>query len=116
MWISRMFLGMFPQSLQATCLEPKSTCEPIASSCCNIPISLTTGVEVGDFSFGERNYNGALMRYKNALEEKPGDIAIHVRLGRVHEKLGQLPLAIEAYDAAKKLPRTEKWTDEAKAA
>jgi hypothetical protein len=37
-------------------------------------------------------------------------------LGRVHEKLGQLPQAIEAYNAAQKLPRTEKWTDEAKSA
>jgi tetratricopeptide (TPR) repeat protein len=72
-------------------------------------------VEVGDYSFGQRNYNGALMRYQDALEEKPGDVAIHVRLGRVHERLGQLPLAIEAYDTAQKLPRTEKWTDEAKA-
>ena len=73
-------------------------------------------VEVGDYSFGQRNYNGALMRYKHALEEKPEDVAIHVRLGRVYEKLGQLPLAIDAYDAAQKLPRTEKWTDEAKSA
>jgi len=73
-------------------------------------------VEVGDYSFGQRNYNGALMRYKDALEEKPEDVAIHVRLGRVYEKLGQLPPAIDAYDAAQKLPRTEKWTDEAKSA
>jgi Tetratricopeptide repeat len=73
-------------------------------------------VDVGDQYFGQKNYNGALMRYKEALEEKPGDVAIHVRLGRVHEKLGQLSQAIEAYNAAQKLPRTEKWTDEAKSA
>jgi tetratricopeptide (TPR) repeat protein len=73
-------------------------------------------VEVGDYSFGRRNYNGALMRYKDALEEKPEDVAIHVRLGRVYEKRGELPLAIEAYEAAQKLPRTEEWTDEAKSA
>ena len=73
-------------------------------------------VEVGDQYYAQKNYNGALMRYKDAREEKPGDVAIHVRSGRVLEKLGQLPQAIEAYNAAQKLPRTEKWTDEAKSA
>jgi tetratricopeptide (TPR) repeat protein len=73
-------------------------------------------VDVGDQYFGQKNFDGALMRYKEALEEKPEDAAIHVRLGRVHEKLGQLPQAIEAYSAAQKLPRTVKWTDEAKSA
>jgi cytochrome c-type biogenesis protein CcmH/NrfG len=56
------------------------------------------------------------MRYEDAREEKPGDVAMYVRLGRSHEKLGQLPQAIEAYDTAQKLPRREKWTDEAKSA
>lgn len=36
--------------------------------------------------------------------------------GRVLEKLGRLPQAIEAYDAAQKLTRTKKWTDAAKSA
>jgi len=73
-------------------------------------------VEVGDQYFGQRNYNGALMRYKDAREEKPEDAAIYVRLGRVLEKLRQFPEAIEVYTKAQKLPRTERWTDEAKSA
>jgi tetratricopeptide (TPR) repeat protein len=73
-------------------------------------------VDVGDQYFGQKNYNGALMRYEDALKGKPGDVAIHVRLGRVLEKLGRFLQAIEAYNAAQKLPRTEKWTDEAKSA
>jgi tetratricopeptide (TPR) repeat protein len=73
-------------------------------------------VEVGDFSFAAKNYNGALMRYKDAAEEKPGDAAIHVRLGRVFERLGQLPQAIEEYKAAQGLAGPAKWLDEAKAA
>jgi tetratricopeptide (TPR) repeat protein len=71
-------------------------------------------VDVGDQYFVDRNYNGALARYKDAAEEKPADVAIHVRLGRVLEKLNQLSQAMEAYDAAQTLPRVEKWTDEAK--
>ncbi|HUE51261.1 MAG TPA: tetratricopeptide repeat protein [Terriglobales bacterium] len=59
-------------------------------------------VDVGDQYFGQKNYNGALMRYEDALEIKPGDVAIHVRLGRVLEKLGRFPQAIEAYNAAQK--------------
>ncbi|HEY2362953.1 MAG TPA: tetratricopeptide repeat protein [Candidatus Angelobacter sp.] len=73
-------------------------------------------VEVGDYSFESKNYNGALMRYKDANEEKPGDAAIHVRLGRVFEKLGQLPEATGQYKAAMDLVGPQKWSDEAKAA
>jgi tetratricopeptide (TPR) repeat protein len=72
-------------------------------------------VEVGDYSFAANNYGGALMRYKEAAEEKPGDAAIHVRLGRVFEKLRQLPQAIEQYKAAEELAGPAKWLEEAKA-
>jgi hypothetical protein len=73
-------------------------------------------VEVGDYSFAAKNYNGALLRYQEAVEEKPGDAAIHVRLGRVFVKLDQLPKAIEQYKAAQQLAGPPKWSDEAKAA
>jgi tetratricopeptide (TPR) repeat protein len=72
-------------------------------------------VEVGDYSFEANNYGGALMRYKDAADEKPGDAAIHVRLGRVFEKLRQLPQAIEQYKAAQELTGPAKWSEEAKA-
>jgi hypothetical protein len=72
-------------------------------------------VEVGDYSFAANNYQGALLRYKDAVEEKPGDAAIHVRLGRAFEKLGQLPQAMEQYKAAQELAAPAKWSDEAKA-
>lgn len=73
-------------------------------------------VEVGDYSFAANNYGGALMRYKDAVEEKPGDAAIHVRLGRALEKLRQLPQALEQYKAAQDLAGPAKWSEEAKAA
>jgi tetratricopeptide (TPR) repeat protein len=73
-------------------------------------------VEVGDYSFAAKNYNGAMQRYNDAVEQKPGDAAIHMRLGQVFEKLGQLPQAIEQYKAAQELAEPAKWADEAKAA
>jgi tetratricopeptide (TPR) repeat protein len=73
-------------------------------------------VEVGDYYFGKKNYDAALLRYDDAREEKPRDIAVHVRLGRVLERLKQLPRAIEEYKAALKLSGPQKWSDEAKSA
>jgi tetratricopeptide (TPR) repeat protein len=73
-------------------------------------------VEVGDEYFEDRNYNAALMRYKDADKGKPGDIAIHVRLGRAFEKLSKIPQAIDQYKAAQDLDGPAKWSDEAKAA
>jgi tetratricopeptide (TPR) repeat protein len=65
---------------------------------------------------GRQNYSGALQRYNDAAEEKPEDLAIHVRLGRAFEKLGQLPDAIQEYKSAHDLAGPQKWSDEAKAA
>ena len=73
-------------------------------------------VEVGDEYFEDKNYSAALVRYKDADEGKPGDIAIRVRLGRAFEKLNQIPQAIDQNKAAQELEGAAKWRDEAKAA
>ena len=73
-------------------------------------------VEVGDYYFGEKNYSASSLRYQDALEEKPDDLAIHVRLGRAFEKLNRILQAIAQYKAAQKLTGPEKWSDEAKSA
>jgi len=73
-------------------------------------------VEVGDEYFADKNYSAALMRYQEADEDKPEDIAIRVRLGRAFEKLGKIPQAIEQYKAAQDLEGSAKWSAEAKAA
>ena len=70
-------------------------------------------VEVGDYYFSEKNYNGALMRYQSAVKDKPRDAAIHVRLGRAFEKLRRSPEAIQQYKAAQELSGPEKWLVEA---
>jgi tetratricopeptide (TPR) repeat protein len=73
-------------------------------------------VEVGDEYFKDKNFDAALERYQSAVEEKPGDNAIHVRLGRALEKLDKIPQAIDQYKAAQDLPGPAKWSDQAKAA
>jgi tetratricopeptide (TPR) repeat protein len=73
-------------------------------------------VEVGDYYLAEKNYKAALFRYEDAAEQKKDDNAIRVRLGRVFEKLNDIPQALESYKSAQKLAGPEKWTQEAKAA
>ena len=70
-------------------------------------------VEVGDSSFERGNYKGAVLRYQDALKDKPGDPAIHVRLGRTFEKLKDLPKALEHYTVAETLPGPARWRQEA---
>jgi outer membrane protein assembly factor BamD (BamD/ComL family) len=55
----------------------------------NMALEAAHDVEVGDYYLGRQQYNGALQRYNDAAEEKPEDLAIHVRLGRAFEKLRQ---------------------------
>lgn len=87
---------------------------------CNEAMEMTLeaahNVEVGDYYFEKNNYKAALLRYEDAVEEKAGDLAIHVRLGRIFEKLNELPQAIQHYKAAEKLAGPERWTAEAQAA
>ncbi len=73
-------------------------------------------VEVGDFNFEKENFRGALMRYQDADQRKPGDIAIQVRLGRAFEKLHDTQNAVERYKAAQKLQGPAKWSKEAETA
>jgi tetratricopeptide (TPR) repeat protein len=57
-------------------------------------------VEVGDYYFSQKNYRAALSRYQEALESKPDDAAIYLRLGRAFDKLGEATRAFESYDAS----------------
>lgn len=63
-------------------------------------LAAAQSVEVGDYYFGEKNYRAALSRYQEALESKPDDAAIYLRLGRAFEKLGEATLAFENHDAS----------------
>lgn len=73
-------------------------------------------VDVGDLQFEEKHYAAALSRYQEAAQEKSGDAAIHVRLGRVQEKLHDDAKAIEQYTTAAEIGTPEKWSSEARSA
>ena len=64
------------------------------------PIAGARNVDAGDYYFSQKNYRAALSRYLEALEDKPDDPAIHLRLGRTYEKLDGAAKAYEHYDAA----------------
>jgi tetratricopeptide (TPR) repeat protein len=95
----------------------KASSNKMAVDNCNEAMELALeaahNVEVGDYYFEKRNYHAALLRYKDALKEKPEDLAIHVRSGRVFEKQNQVPQAVEQYKAAEKLVGPKRWSDEA---
>ena len=78
------------------------------------PIAAAEDTSVGDYYFKEKNYRGALMRYLDAVEKKPGDAAIHLRIGRDFEKLGDNERAYLAYDSTVKLEPAGKGAAEAK--
>jgi tetratricopeptide (TPR) repeat protein len=79
------------------------------------PIEAAQNTDVGDFYFEKKNYRAALSRYQEALEQKPGDPAIHLRLGRAYEELEQREQAREHFQLAADA-REGPWTAEAKAA
>ena len=66
-------------------------------------IKAAKNVEVADGEFDSQNYRAALSRYLEAKDQKPGDAAIHWRLGRTYEKLGETPAAYAQYSAALQL-------------
>lgn len=86
---------------------------------CQIAVELALeaahNVEVGDYNFEQKNYRGALSRYREADEQKPADAAILVRMGRAYEKIDEPASAIARYEAAIKLTGPEKWISEARA-
>ena len=65
------------------------------------PMAAAQSVEVGDFYFGDKKYRAALSRYRDALEAKPDDAAIYLRLGRTFERLEEPERAYENYDASR---------------
>ena len=104
-----------PQQADSSSSSSRSAVDKCNSQM-EIVLDAAHNVEVGDYYFGEKNYRAALLRYKDALDAKPDDNAIAVRLGRVSEKLNDIPAAIEYYTSATKLAGPEKWTEEARTA
>lgn len=77
------------------------------------PMAAAQSVEIGDYYFSEKNYRAALSRYQEALESKPDDAAIYIRVGRAFDKLGEPTRAFENYDASLKADPAGPFADEA---
>jgi tetratricopeptide (TPR) repeat protein len=79
--------------------QDESSSKPVFGPTCDV-YSAVHDVEVGDFNYGDKNYRGALVRYQTALDEKPNDPGILLRLGKAFEKVGELENAREKYEAS----------------
>ena len=79
--------------------KDESSSKPVFGATCEV-YSAVHDVEVGDFNYGDKNYRGALVRYQSALDEKPNDPGILLRLGKALEKLGDLERAKDKYQAS----------------
>jgi tetratricopeptide (TPR) repeat protein len=77
----------------------ESSSKPATGPICD-PASAVDDVEVGDFYYGDKNYHAALNRYESALQSKPGDPGIFLRLGKTAEKLGDTDRAKREYQAS----------------
>jgi tetratricopeptide (TPR) repeat protein len=61
------------------------------------PQQAAQDVGVGDYYFSQKSYKPALNRYRLALENKPSDPAIYLRLARTYEKLKDTDNALKNY-------------------
>jgi tetratricopeptide (TPR) repeat protein len=73
-------------------------------------------VDVGDFNFKEKNYRGAEMRYRSALERLPSEPVATLHLARALEKLGNKAEAYAQYKIFLEWSPTGKDAEEANAA
>lgn len=73
-------------------------------------------VDVGDFNFHDKNYKGAEMRYRSALQRLPGEPVATLHLARLLEKTGRKSEALEQYQIYLSWKPTGKEAEEASAA
>jgi predicted Zn-dependent protease len=73
-------------------------------------------VEVGDFNFKDKNYRGAEMRYRSALDRLPGEPIATLHLARVLEKQGKSAEAQQQYESYMTWGPTGKDAEEAQTA
>jgi hypothetical protein len=81
--------GSYSSSKVTQALTPYCTPEDV--------IAADHDTEVGDFNFKDKNYRGAEMRYRSALERVPGEPIATLHLARALEKLGNKSEALDHY-------------------
>lgn len=78
------------------------------------PPAASKSVEVGNFYFVQKQYRGALSRYREAVQTDPYYAPAYLGLGRTYEKLGQKQKALTNYQKYLDLLPSEKQADEAR--
>lgn len=68
--------------------DPDPNCDPMAAA---------HDVEVGDWHYQDKNYRGAIGRYKGALESWPSEPNILFRLAKTYERMKDIEHALEYY-------------------
>jgi tetratricopeptide (TPR) repeat protein len=61
------------------------------------PMAAAHDVEVGDWHYQDKNYRGAVGRYKGALENWPNEPNILFRLAKTYERMKETDHALEYY-------------------
>ncbi len=62
-----------------------------------VPPGAVKSVEIGNFYFKKKKYNGALSRFQEAIQEDSGYAPAYLGLGRVYEQIGLKQKALDAY-------------------
>jgi tetratricopeptide (TPR) repeat protein len=73
-------------------------------------------LEVGEFYLKRKNYRAAELRFREALEFKPGDAIATYRLAEVLDAQGESSEAMKNYQEYLKIPSNERFAREAKKA
>ena len=78
------------------------------------PPAASKSVEVGNYYFIKKQYQGALSRYREATRTDPYYAPAYLGMGKTYDKLGQQQKALDAYQKYLDLLPSEKQADEAK--
>lgn len=100
--------GTFSSSAQSQESMPYCTAEDV--------VAADHDIDVGDFNLENKNYRGAEMRYRSALERLPGEPTASLHLARVLEKNGKKAEAVDHYKTYLAWSPTGKEADEARSA
>jgi tetratricopeptide (TPR) repeat protein len=79
-----------------------------------VPPAPSKSVEIGNFYFRRKKYQGALSRYQEAATNDPYYAPAYLGLGRVYDKLGFRKKALAAYQKYLDLLPSDKDAEEAK--
>jgi Tfp pilus assembly protein PilF len=82
--------------------EPVAKRPPKASTCLSAAQCLEAGGDMAEGPKRQHQYDQAIAGYKQALEIDPTLSMATIHLARLHEKLGQMPLALGVYEAGLK--------------